>query len=319
MATRRTSLHNADGSPEARTRREETDTRGEPAARSRTARRPAPGSVGGRVGNGRDRRARRRGSSGRAARRRRRRDARPPEPAPHAHHPHRDRARPAPRGRARPGGRRGHPRGGTPARRARHLAARCPRRGRPHRGHRRHRAGRRRAAPDRGRVRVGLAHAPARRRRRALRLDRGVRPCRRPGLHRSGRADPRRARRTGLDHAAPAVAAHRGEHRAPHPGRPGRVLVRRHLLGRLRPAGAVLEPGDGRDHRSAGRGRRRRAPVQLVPSHLRRRLARHRLRRPRPAWRTRPGAGPGRCRRRAALADVLVRTARRRRLRGHRP
>ncbi len=140
------------------------------------------------------RRARRRRSRGRPA---------PPRPSGPA-----DRADgAASTGRAR-AGRRGEHQGrsdgdGRPC----DGAARRVRRDRAHRGHRRHGA---RDAWRRDRIglRRRQPHAAARRRRRAVRLDRGERAHRRSPLHAAAGADARRAGAAGVVHAAPAVAVH---------------------------------------------------------------------------------------------------------------
>ena len=115
------------------------------------------------------------------------------------------------------------------------------------------------------RLRPRQPHAPARRRRRALWLDRGQRPSRRPRLHTPAGAHARRPGAARVVNPASPVAVHRGPDRAPHTRRRRRVLLRRHLLRRRRPRRALVEPGHGRDHRDRRTGRDRPRRVVGLP------------------------------------------------------
>ena len=70
-----------------------------------------------------------------------------------------------------------------------------------------------------------------------------------PAVHDPAAAHARRAGPARVVDPPPAVPVHRGAGRAAHPGRRGGVVLGRDLLGRRRPLGAVVEPGDGPHHR----------------------------------------------------------------------
>ena len=213
-----------------------------------------------------------------------------------------------------------HPRGRPRAGRARHRPARRPQRRRPHRGHRRHGPGVRRTDRHRGRVRLRVPHAAARRRRPALRLDRRLGAGRRSRLRGPRRAHPRRARRAGLHHAAPAVAA---RPRSAPSGAPSPTSSARPPTASSRWAPTCgCGPGTRRwrpspasrpTSPSASTSTSRSAPPARTASPL------TAVGRPGPVRATGAGGRAAhRVRRRGALAHLLVRAAVRRRLRGRR-